>query len=222
MLTPRLSCIINYVNSDTAADIGTDHAYVSIELIRSGRANYVIASDVRKGPLDIAEANIKKYGLSDRIKTRLGSGMSVLKPGEADTIIIAGMGGELICEILKADDITARASTLILQPMNAQYELRRYLIENGFTIEEENIENEGHRVYNIMLVKNGRQTDFNDDIEYHLPKYLYEHPKFRLLCDKKMREFNKIIGGLERSSDCDDERLEYYKMCRDKAERIIK
>lgn len=219
MLTPRLNCIINYVNSNTAADIGTDHAYVSIELIRSSRARHVIAGDVRKGPLDIAEANIKKYGLSDYIETRLGSGLSILQPGEADTIIIAGMGGELICEILKTDDETARASTLVLQPMNAQYELRRYLIENGFTIVEENIENEGHRVYNIMLVKNGRQPDFEDDIEYHLPKYLYNHPKFGLLYDKKMREFNKIIDGLEKSYDCDIERLAYYRMCRDKAER---
>ena len=181
MLTPRLNCIINYVNSAVAADIGTDHAYIPIELIRSGRAKRVIASDIKKGPLKIAEGNIIKYGLSDKIETRLGSGISVLSRGEADTIIIAGMGGELICEILKADLAKARESKLIIQPMNAQYELRRFLIENGFTIEKEDIENEKHRVYNIMVVKNGSQKPFGKDIDYHIPAYLYNHPKFNLL-----------------------------------------
>lgn len=220
MLTPRLNCIINYVNSAVAADIGTDHAYIPIELIRSGRAERVIASDVKKGPLEIAEGNIKKYGLSDKIETRLGSGISVLDRGEADTVIIAGMGGELICEILKADIDKARESTLIIQPMNAQYELRRFLIENGFTIEKEDIENEKHRVYNILIVKNGEEKPFDKDIDYHIPVYLYSHPKFKLLYEKKLREFNKIIAGLEKSENCDIERLNYYKNCVKEMEEI--
>ena len=220
MLTPRLNCIINYVNSAVAADIGTDHAYIPIELIRSGRAKRVIASDVKKGPLEIAEGNIKKYGLSDKIETRLGSGISVLDRGEADTVIIAGMGGELICEILKADLDKARESKLIIQPMNAQYELRRFLLENGFTIEKEDIENEKHRVYNILIVKNGSQKSFDKDIDYHIPVYLYYHPKFNLLYEKKQREFNKIIAGLEKSENCDTERLNYYRNCIKELEMI--
>lgn len=220
MLTPRLNCIISYVNSAVAADIGTDHAYIPIELIRSGRAERVIASDVKNGPLEIAEGNIRKYGLADKIETRLGGGISVLDRGEADTIIIAGMGGELICEILKDDIDKARESTLIIQPMNAQYELRRFLIENGFTIEKEDIENEKHRVYNILIVKNGAQKPFDKDIDYHIPVYLYGHPKFNLLYEKKLREFNKIAAGLERSENCDEERLKYYKNCIQEMEDI--
>lgn len=213
MLTPRLKSIIKYVNSTVAADIGTDHAYVSIELIKSGRAQHVIASDVRSGPLSIAKSNVEKHQLTNKIETRLGSGLSVLSPGEADTIIIAGMGGELICEILNDDIETARKSVLILQPMNAQYELRKYLIKNNFTITDEDIECEGHRVYNLMKVRNGSQTPFEKDIEYHLPKYLYHHEKFKMLLDKKQREFKKIINGLENSKNCDTERLNYYKKC---------
>ena len=220
MLTPRLNCIISYVNSDIAADIGTDHAYIPIELIRSGRAKRVIASDIKKGPLEIAEGNIKKYGLSDKIETRLGSGISVLDYGEVDTVIIAGMGGELICEILKTDIDKARELKLIIQPMNAQYELRRFLLENGFTIEKEDIENEKHRVYNIMIVKNGEQKPFDNDIDYHIPTYLYDHPKFNLLYEKKKREFSKITEGLERSENCDTERLNYYKNCIKELEEI--
>ena len=220
MLTPRLKCIINYVNSITAADIGTDHAYVPIELIRSGRAEKVIASDIRKGPLEIAARHIDKYGLSDKIEMRQGSGLSVIEPKEADTIIIAGMGGELICEIIKADYETARASALIIQPMNAQYELRKFLIQNGFIIEKEDIECEGHRIYNFMIVKSGIQKPFESDILYHLPKYLYNHPKFEKLLDKKLREFRKIITGLENSKNCDTIKLKYYKECLKNAEEI--
>ena len=211
MSTPRLKKIIDYVNTGIAADIGTDHAYVPIELIRSGRAARVIASDVRKGPLDIAKGNVAQSGLLDKIETRLGSGLSVLSPGEADTIIIAGMGGELIADILLKDDMTARQAELILQPMNSQYELRRWLIDNSYTILKEDLENEGKRIYNFLIVKSGRMQPYSEDIDYHLPPELYPHPKFFMLVEKKEREFNKIIKGIERSKEPDTEKLKYYK-----------
>ena len=208
MSTPRLKKIIDYVNTGIAADIGTDHAYVPIELIRSGRAARVIASDVRRGPLDIAKGNVAQSGLSDRIETRLGSGLSVLSPGEADTIIIAGMGGELIADILLNDDMTARQAELILQPMNSQYELRRWIIDNSYTILKEDLENEGKRIYNFLIVRSGRMQPYQRDIDYHLPPELYHHPKFFMLADKKEREFNKIIKGIERSKEPDTEKME--------------
>lgn len=216
MLTPRLECILKYVNADTAADIGTDHAYVSIELIKRKKANKVISADVRKGPLDIAAANINKNGLSEKIETRLGSGLSVLKCGEADTVIIAGMGGELICDILNSDIEKARLTNLVLQPMNSQYELRKWLHKNGFSILNEDIECEEHRVYNIITAKytgenENKENRFKNDIDYHLPKYLYNHEKFKLLSDKKKREFEKIISGLEKSNDINEEKLRYFK-----------
>lgn len=223
MLTPRLECIVSHVQAQTAADIGTDHAYVSIELIRSGRAQKVIAADVRKGPLEIAAANINKYGMSGRIETRLGSGISVLNENEADTVIIAGMGGELICDILNADMEKARYPLFILQPMNSQYELRRWLLERGFEILSEDIECEGHRVYNLLEVRyTGSASSFERDIDYHLPVYLYYHPKFRELLSKKQREFLKIIRGLENSKECDYEKLDYYKECYLRSEEIKK
>lgn len=211
MLTPRLECIVKYVDCGTAADIGTDHAYVPIELIKSGRAKKVIAADIRQGPLSIAAANIAKQGMEDKIETRLGSGISVLAPGEAEVIIIAGMGGELIADILRADIGTARGSELVLQPMNSQYELRKWLIDNEFTITAEDIESEEHHVYNIMTVRSGRQEKFKRDIDYHIPPLLYENKKLRLLYEKKEREFKKIINGLSRAGNGDAEKLEYYK-----------
>lgn len=213
MLTPRLNCILKYINCDTAADIGTDHAYIAMEIIKKGLAKRVIASDLNKGPLDIAVSNINKNGLENKIEARLGSGISVLSPGEAENIIIAGMGGELIAEIIKNNIEVARKSKLILQPMNEQYLLRKFLHEKGFTIEKEDIECEGHRVYNIIIVKNGKEEPFKSDIEYHIPLYLKENINFKALYEKKYREFNKIIKGLLNSNNCDEEKLAYYKDC---------
>ena len=127
MITERLQCILNYVDSEVIADIGTDHAYIPIELVKKNRVKRAIAADINEGPLKIAQKNIKSEGLSDRIETRLGSGISVLEKGEAGQIIIAGMGGELIEYIIKSDIETAKGSELLLQPMNNQYELRKFL-----------------------------------------------------------------------------------------------
>ena len=210
MLTERLNCIINYVNCETAADIGTDHGYVPTELIKTSRAKRVIAADVRQGPLNAAIENIKKNCMEDKIEARLGSGLSVLKPNEADICIIAGMGGEMICDIISAHMETARSMTLILQPMNAQYELRKFLVENGFIIEKEDLAAEGERLYNIMIVKKGKKTPFNRDIYYHIPTYLTNHPLFEMLFNKKKLEFNKIVNGLRKSKNCDSIKLAYY------------
>lgn len=213
MLTKRLNCILNYVNCKVAADVGTDHAYIAVELIKSGKAEKVIASDINEGPLNIAKNNIIKEGLSEKIETRLGGGLSVLEEGEADTVIIAGMGGELICQIIKDDIKKAKKSVLIIQPMNAQYEVRKFLLENGFKIKCEDIECEAHRVYNIIIAENRKQEPFEKDIYYHIPFYLKENRNFIHLYNKKKNEFLKIIKGIEGSNKCDEEKLNYYRKC---------
>lgn len=211
MITPRLEAIIKHINGKIIADIGTDHAYIPIYLIENNLAEFVIASDINEGPLLIAEDNIKNHGLSQKIETRLGGGLSVLKEGEADTIIIAGMGGILISEIINADIQTAKAYKLILQPMNAQYELRKYLLSHGFKITNEDIAVEGFKVYNIIDAESGEQKPFEKDFEYQIPKYLTNHKCFKNLYEKKHREFTKVINGLKNSNDTDEEKLKLYK-----------
>ncbi len=211
MLSERLQCILKYSGGQTVADIGTDHAYVPIELIKTGKAQRAIASDVNKGPLDIAGCNIRDEGLDGKIETRLGGGLSVLEKGEADQIIIAGMGGELIQSIIEADKEVALAAELILQPMNEQYELRRYLMSSGFEIIKEDIAVEGFKVYNLMLVKKGDAVPFEKDIYYHLPPYLKENKNYEKLFAKKEREFRRVIEGLEKSKDADIEKLNKYR-----------
>lgn len=210
-LTPRLLNIISHVKGKSVADIGTDHAYVPLQLIKDGVCERAIASDVRQGPVDIAKANIKKHGCEGKIEVRMGSGLEHLTPGETEDIIIAGMGGELIIEILKAHEAAAHASRLILQPMNSQYELRHYLLENGFKIETEDISTEGFKVYNLIVAISGKGSAFERDIDYHLPPYLKSNKNYNALYKKKKREFTRVIEGLENSKEPDMEKLAVYK-----------
>lgn len=212
MITPRLQCIIDHTTGKIVADIGTDHAYIPIKLIEDNIAEKVIASDIKEGPVKIAKQNIIKNNLEKKIEVRLGGGLSVLGQNEADTIIIAGMGGEMIEKILRDDeDIAKSVNMLILQPMNSQYELRKFLINNGYIIINEDIAIENFKVYNILTIKPGYQDKFENDIEYHIPKYLCSHKYFKNLYDKKKREFVKVIKGLENSKDVDEEKLDKYK-----------
>ena len=87
MITARLECIVQYVNGNTIADIGTDHAYVAVKLINDKRANKVIASDIRQGPVDSAKRTVRKYNMEDKIDVRLGAGLSTISENEADELI---------------------------------------------------------------------------------------------------------------------------------------
>lgn len=211
MLTPRLNCIIGHISAKRIADIGTDHAYIPIALAQQNKLSYAFACDIREGPLAIAKSNIRKNGLESIIETRLGSGLSTLLPGEAEEIIIAGMGGILIGEILaEHEEIAKRASKLILQPMNAQEELRKFLIRRGYCISHEDIVLEGFKVYTVFDAQNGAQKPFSKEIDYSVPPSLYNHPYIANLIHKKKREFTKIKLGLSHSTTPDKKKLEKY------------
>lgn len=151
-LSKRLNTIIEMAGAyETAADIGTDHGFVPIELVKRGKAAAVIASDVNRGPLRIAEEHIKSAGLSDRISLRLGNGLSVLSEQEADLLIIAGMGGLLIRDILKAGLPAARsAKELLLLPHTDAEAVRVFLSEHAFRITEEQMVFEDGKYYVLM------------------------------------------------------------------------
>lgn len=177
-LTPRLEKIANLVKSNhSVADIGTDHGYIAIYLIQNSISPYVIAGDINKKPLESARNNIKEMGLSQRIETRLGSGLSVIKPGEVETVIIAGMGGILIGQLLQeAPEIIATTKEFILQPMQAQEELRRYLVDNGFKIVKDVLVKEDHRIYEIICAEKGQQ-EVIQEIQYEIGFYIDENPR---------------------------------------------
>lgn len=157
-LTPRLRTVAGLVPPGARfADIGTDHAYLPAWLILNGVIDRAIAADLREGPLERARDTAEKYGVSGAIDFRLCDGLAQVKPEEADTIAIAGMGGETIAHILECAPWTREKNVrLILQPMSSQPDLRRWLGGHGYRIEQEHLAREGKTLYNILLVGAGR------------------------------------------------------------------
>ena len=135
---------------DRVADIGTDHAYLPVFLIREGIASFAYACDVADGPLLNAKANIERLKAKN-IELRKGDGLNAVKPQEADTFIIAGMGGDLIIKILSdCDWIKNERYELLLQPMTSVEDLHAFLMKNGFEIKEEQAVISASRVYSVI------------------------------------------------------------------------
>lgn len=156
-LTPRLRAVAELVpNGAAVADIGTDHAYLPVRLLLEGKIACAIAADLREGPLDRAKLTAKQFDCRENIDFRLCDGLTAITPDEVDTIVIAGMGGETIAAVLSQATWTKNeAYTLILQPMSAQNDLRRWLWQQGYGIRDERIIREGDKLYNILFVKYG-------------------------------------------------------------------
>lgn len=154
-LDKRLCCVAEQVRPGSIpVDIGTDHALLPIELVSSGYCPRAIASDIRPGPAARARRAVEDCGLSDRIDVRLGGGLSVIQPQEADDIVIAGMGGETIVSILSDSPWVASPDyRLILQPMSRPEFLRRWLRVTGFVLEEEPAVRDAGRLYTVLRVR---------------------------------------------------------------------
>lgn len=151
VLSKRMQAIVDLVDESSIADIGCDHAFVSIELAKSDTTKKVIAMDVRKGPLAIATSNIRSYGLADVIEIRLSDGFAKLVAGEVDCAILAGMGGLLMVRILEqAVDHLRNGIHLILQPQSEFDSVRAYLFSVGYRIiREEMLIDEG-KYYTVL------------------------------------------------------------------------
>ena len=140
-LSKRLMKIASYVNyCEAIADIGTDHGYIPIYLVKNNKCNSAIASDINKGPIEKASTNIRFEGLSEKIKCLLGGGLKPLKVGEVNGVIIAGMGGNLIRDIILEDIEKVKLyDFLILQPAQNPEVLREFLYNNNFEILNEDL-----------------------------------------------------------------------------------
>ncbi len=200
-LTNRLLKIASLVSENKRlADIGTDHGYIPVYLLNEGRIDFAILADINKGPLENARSEVRRNKLEDKVDLRLGSGIEVLKKGEVDEVIIAGMGGILIGELLEANkEVAHSVDKLILQPMQAQEELRQYLLNNGYEILDECLEKEDFRLYEIIVAKyTGQNTIIDDEIYYEVGKRLIDN-KDKLLSefiDNKIKKYNNIIEKL--------------------------
>ena len=151
-LSIRLKTVAEAVTKgNRVADVGTDHGYVPIYLVKNNLSPAGIAMDVNKGPLEKAQEHIREEKLGGKIVTRLGNGLAPLEPGETDTVIIAGMGGDLICKILKAKpEFLIEGKEFILQPQSEWFKIRRLLKEYRYQIEKEWFLKEDGKYYVII------------------------------------------------------------------------
>lgn len=145
--------MINFVpKGSRVADIGADHGYLSIELAKNRRADFVIATDKNSGPLDAAKKNIAAAGLDNVIETRIGDGLQILNAGEVDTVCIGGMGGALICQIFNdATKVFDSVENFILQPMNAVDKVKTYFTEKKIFIADVDLVEVGGIIYEIIF-----------------------------------------------------------------------
>lgn len=190
------------------ADVGTDHGYVPIWLLTQGRISSAIAMDVNKGPLLRARENRDKYGFQEVMELRLSDGLEKLDPGEADALLIAGMGGPLMVRILEAERQTVESiPALILQPQSEIPSVRRYLIENGFCIDDEIMLKDEGKYYMAMKVSHGDGEAWSET-EYLFSRYLLNqrHPVLKEFLMKEKRIYSEIEKKLAESGQVSTER----------------
>ena len=203
-LSPRLRCIADYVRpGDRVIDVGTDHAYIPIWLLQEGICDRVTATDLRSGPLQNAAKDAEKYGVAESLTLLLGDGLACCAPDSADTIIIAGMGGETIMGILEAAPWVF-SRRLILQPQTKQPELRAWLRKRGLAIRDASLAYDAGRIYLIWLVEAG-EMELCGAVD---PQLLTKRdPLLRPYAEDHIKRLRKQIQGMERSSRADPEQL---------------
>lgn len=201
-LSKRLTAVAHFVTQgNRLADIGTDHGYVPIYLTEAGRIPSAIAMDINRGPLKKAEENIRAHHLEDRIQTRLSDGLSKLCPDEADTVLIAGMGGNLMSKIMAAgSDVLGSISELILQPQSEIGEFRHFLHESGYSIAEEDMLIDDGKYYTIFRAVKGSER-YTSEAEYVYGSLLLRKKNLvlREYIEKKLKSYNMILKHLAKT-----------------------
>jgi len=181
------------------ADIGTDHGYLAIEAVKAGLCTRAVACDIRPGPLDVARANIAAAGLEHAIDARLGDGLAPLLPGEADTIVVAGMGGMMMKKIIFSEIVKAMEARLVLQPQHDAEMLRRSLHSKGFEIFEEKFVMDDGRFYVILVASFKGDVAAWNDREYFLGKHLEAAgiPGWRCYLRQERNKIAAYIGSIK-------------------------
>ena len=169
MISKRLELVASFVPQGAILlDVGSDHAYLPIELIERGQIESAIAGEVVEGPYQSAVKNVEAHGLKEKIQVRLANGLAAFEEADQVSVItIAGMGGRLITRILEEGlDKLANVERLILQPNNREDDLRIWLQDNGFQIVAESILEEAGKFYEILVVEAGQMKLSASDVRF--------------------------------------------------------
>lgn len=197
VLSKRLEIIAALVeNCDKIADIGTDHGYIPIFLVEHQICNTAIASDINKGPVEKAILNIKNYNLQHKIECRLGGGLTIVKPYEIQGAVIAGMGGNLIRDIIEDSlEVFRSLDFSVLQPVQNPEAIREYIYKNGYAIIDEELCYEEGKYYEVIKVVYSSNPVEIDSIYYEVGKKLLDkkHPLLKDFINYKIDQYKKVL-----------------------------
>lgn len=204
-LSIRLKTIADMIERcDKIADIGTDHAYIPIYLIKNKVCTEAIASDINKGPVEKAKKNVAIENLKDKIECRHGGGFTTIDPKEVQVAVIAGMGGNLIRDIIEeSKDVFKSLDYCILQPVQNPEILREYVYIMGYKILDEELCYEEGKFYEIIKVKYDNNPICIDPIYYEISKKLLDkkHPLIFKFIRYKLEKYYKIYNDITDSSE---------------------
>jgi len=207
-LSNRLAAVVSHVDPcRRAADIGCDHGFIPVYLIQRGVCRHVIATDNSADSLEKGRRNAERHGVVDKIDFRAGDGLDALGGDEVECIIIAGMGGLLISQMLSRARFGSER--LVLQPMTAAPELRRFLCVNGFYITDEDIAYEDGKYYNIIVAE---RRDVCYTYECDVGERLTGHPLLGGYLRRKIAVCDQIINELKNSENTGDKILYYIEL----------
>ncbi len=195
------------------ADVGTDHGYIPIALVQAGKIPSAIAMDVNRGPLARAEAHIREAGLATYIETRLSDGLRELGAEDADTVLIAGMGGMLILRILtEGIPHLSGVEELILQPQSDVYRVRDWLQKHGYRVETEELVEEDGKYYPMMRAVRGQERRMEQAELYYGKAEVQRSPEvLRSYLETKLQEGQRILLKLEANGKEDTARAQEIK-----------
>ncbi len=230
-LSKRLSAIARMVTPGSIlADVGCDHGYIPIALVKEGIIPSAIAMDVNEGPLMRARQNIESFASAQYIETRLSDGVSALRPGEADSLIMAGMGGNLMMRIMgEGERVLESIKEIILQPQSEIIKVRQFLKSHDYRITAEDMVYEDGKYYIMMKAVHGSDLEEESSLFLHFGRLLLQerHPlllKYLLERQKKNMEIRRKIcfdgksGSEDRIKEIEEElqeiasALDYYEV----------
>ena len=225
-LDARLKAAAEYVRQGAVfADIGTDHAYLPIYLLKCGKISRAVAADVAEGPLKCAKSHAKEFSLEDKIDFRLTDGLEGLEDLGITDVAICGMGGELISMLIdRAPFLKNPDIRLILQPMSKQELLREYLAKNGFEIQSERIGSAAGHTYSCICAEYSGKPYKLDLLTLYVGEPILESESdkksFLLMLEKKENAFKKRLEGKKIAKENTDEEESLLKACKERREKL--
>lgn len=200
-LTPRLEQVAEYIPAgESVIDIGTDHAYLPLSVILSGKCPRAIAADVRPGPLEAARKHIQECQAEEKVAVRLSNGLDAFLPEELECVVMAGMGGHLIAELIARAGDQGRLAcchTLVLQPQSEPDRVRRALHEAGWQIKKEAMTEDRGKFYVVMQAVPGQERYSEEEYEYGRRLFELRDPVFYRVLTARTEKDRKIRTALQ-------------------------